>query len=568
MSDTHDLQVAMICESPTQPRKTYGPMEDLVDSVLRLGVLQPILVRPLRAPVEPTGKVAFEVVFGHRRLRAAREAGLETIPATVRDMDDLEVLEAQLVENCHRADVHPLEEAEAYEVLRDKHGYSVEEIAAKVARSVSYVRQRMRLTALGPAAREAFYAGALTPATALLVARIPDRTLQEKAVKAAGGLDTDGRRRPANMPPEPLTAAELRDYIADELMMAMKSAPWPLDDGALVPPAGPCTTCAKRTGNEPELFADLEKHDHCTDPPCYRSKLAAWGLRRLAEAKAAGQKVLSAKETKGVFAGAAAHHGVVHVNANSDWRSLDDRDYSDPKQRTLRQLIGKVAEPVIAIAPTGQVVELVERKKVAALMKKAGHMKPKAESEDRPGLSAKEKARRAEEKLERSIAEQAERRIWAAAVATVEGAALDANPTLLVTELRLLALAAIQDRNAFDPIITERIATRRGLTIEEGRRSSSHEDTEFLKALVRAASKPEQLLALLVELFFVIDDGYGGYSPVERGLREEALVLLGISETAITEAVRQEIKARAAAVEAVPAPATKAKKKAATKGGA
>jgi len=547
-----------IREAPSQPRKTYGPMEDLVDSIKRLGVLQPILVRPCEAT--PTSPAVFEVVFGHRRLRAAREAGLAQIPATIRELRDLEVLEAQLVENCHRVDVHPLEEAEAYETLKDRHGFPVEEIAAKVGRSVSYVRQRMRLTALGKAGREAFYAGSLTPATALLVARIPDATLQAKAVHAAKGalhqLAGDG---------EPMTTNELRDYIADELMVAMKAAPWALEDTELVPPAGPCTTCPKRTGNEPELFADLEKHDHCTDPPCYRSKLAAWGQRRLAEAKTAGRRVLTAKETKGVFAGAAASHGVVYVNAASGWQSLDDKDYIDSKMRTLRQLIGKVAEPVIALAPTGQVVELVERKKVSALMKKAGHA-PKSKGEQRSGSSAEEKQRLAEMRLERSIAAQAERRIWEAAVATVEGASLAANPTLLLAELRLLALAAIDDRLLFDATIAGRAAVRRGLEDDEDSLPSDNVLGSYLKTWVRSAQDPEQILALLIECFFWLQDTEGD-GTVELELREEALVTLGISETAITEAVRQEIKTRAEQV-SEPAPATtKAKKKAATKGG-
>lgn len=563
------LQIVLeaIRESPTQPRKTYGPMEDLVDSVRRLGVLQPILVRPCEAT--PTSPAVFEVVFGHRRLRAAREAGLAQIPATIREMRDLEVLEAQLVENCHRSDVHPLEEAEAYEVLRDKHGYPVEEIAAKVARSVSYVRQRMRLTALGAAGREAFYAGALTPATALIVARVP-MELQPQAVLAAAGQEgRHGLPRPSKeAQTEPLTAADLREYIAERLMVAMKLAPWGLADAELIPPAGPCTTCAKRTGNEPELFADLEKHDHCTDPPCYRSKLAAWGKQRLAEAKAAGRTVLSAKETKGVFGGAAASHGVVHVNAASGWQSLDDRDYADPKQRTLRQLIGKVAEPAIAIAPSGQVVELVERKKVAALMKKAGHApKAKPKGEEREGISPAEKRRRAEERLERNITQEAERRIVGVMVSTAEGASLTANPTLLLAELRLIALAAIDDRIAFEAGLAEQAAERRGLELNADEPPSDDELRAFLKAWVRHAAHAELLLALLIDLFFApVSEWMGG--GVEKELREEALVLFGISETAITEAVRQEIKARAAAVEAAPAPATKAKKKAATKGGA
>jgi len=105
-----DLKLDVLVESPSNPRKTWGDLAELVASIREKGVLQPILARPLPGPREK-GSATHEVVFGHRRLRAARKAGLATIPAIVRSLDDLAALEAQVIENGQREDIHPLEEA-------------------------------------------------------------------------------------------------------------------------------------------------------------------------------------------------------------------------------------------------------------------------------------------------------------------------------------------------------------------------------------------------------------------------------------------------------------------------
>src|SRR6266446_3430630 len=97
------LPVAKVSESRSNPRKSFGDMTELVDSVRTKGVLVPVLCRP--------SADGWELVFGARRLRAAQAAGLAEIPAMVREMTDREVLEVQVIENLQRADVHPLEEA-------------------------------------------------------------------------------------------------------------------------------------------------------------------------------------------------------------------------------------------------------------------------------------------------------------------------------------------------------------------------------------------------------------------------------------------------------------------------
>ncbi len=112
------------------------------------------------------------MIFGSRRYRAAKAARLEAIPARIVEMDDLEMLEVQIAENSQRSDVHPLEEADAYRQLNEVHKKTVAEISARVGRSSTYIYQRLKLCALVEPARKLFFAGKLTAATALIVARI------------------------------------------------------------------------------------------------------------------------------------------------------------------------------------------------------------------------------------------------------------------------------------------------------------------------------------------------------------------------------------------------------------
>lgn len=185
-----EVRVANIAPGGSNPRKAFdkAALEELAESIRRHGVLQPILLRPWpegrRWPAkEAVEGCPYELVAGERRWRAAKAAGLSTIPALIRELGDAEVLEIQVVENLQRTDLHPLEKAEGYEQLMKLHGYAVEDLAAKVGKSKGYVYARLKLCALVPEARKAFYAGHLNPSTALLIARIPVADLQKKAVQ-------------------------------------------------------------------------------------------------------------------------------------------------------------------------------------------------------------------------------------------------------------------------------------------------------------------------------------------------------------------------------------------------
>ncbi|MEY2849630.1 MAG: hypothetical protein RI885_2297 [Actinomycetota bacterium] len=169
------VAVERIHPSKTNPRhevKDAG-FDDLVSSVREHGILQPILVRP--------NAKGFEIVAGHRRFAAATAAGLDEIPAMVREMDDQVALEIQVIENLQRSDLTVLEEAKGYELLMTKHGYSAERIAERIGKSVKYVYDRVKLGNLTATVKTLLAEGRLTAGHAILLARLSAKD-QERVV--------------------------------------------------------------------------------------------------------------------------------------------------------------------------------------------------------------------------------------------------------------------------------------------------------------------------------------------------------------------------------------------------
>lgn len=134
-----ELDIERIVPQENQPRKIFaeGPLQELADSIREHGVLQPVLVRTVQ------GK--YEIVAGERRWRAAEIAGLQSIPAIIKEMPDLQAAEISLVENLQREDLSPIEEAKAYKYLIEQYDYTQELIAARVGKSRAYVANTLRL---------------------------------------------------------------------------------------------------------------------------------------------------------------------------------------------------------------------------------------------------------------------------------------------------------------------------------------------------------------------------------------------------------------------------------------
>jgi ParB family chromosome partitioning protein len=138
------ISLAEIVPSPLQPRREFAreALAELVDSIRQRGIIQPLIVRPVNRQ--------FELIAGERRWRAAKEVGLSEAPAIVRQATDLEVLELSLIENLQRADLNPIEEAQAYARLANEFGMRQEDIAEKVGKSRASIANAMRLLDLDP----------------------------------------------------------------------------------------------------------------------------------------------------------------------------------------------------------------------------------------------------------------------------------------------------------------------------------------------------------------------------------------------------------------------------------
>ncbi len=175
-----EVPIGAIEPNPHQPRKHFDEesLADLAASIREIGVLQPILIRP----IEP-GK--YYLIAGERRWRAARRAGLATIPAIVRATDELASMEQALVENLHRQDLSPLEEASAYQQLLEDFGLTHEQVAIRVGKSRAAVSNTLRLLQLPPPVQHLLADGRLSAGHARALLGTPDRSRQEALAQRA-----------------------------------------------------------------------------------------------------------------------------------------------------------------------------------------------------------------------------------------------------------------------------------------------------------------------------------------------------------------------------------------------
>jgi ParB family chromosome partitioning protein len=174
-----EIPVNAIRPNPKQPRQVFDDesLVELVHSIKEIGVLQPIVVRSL--PSEG-GEERFELIMGERRWRAAQEAGLERIPAIVRDTSDDDMLRDALLENLHRSDLNPLEEAAAYQQLLDDFGCTHEELATRIGRSRPQISNTIRLLRLPPAVQLRVAAGVLSAGHARALLGLEDAEAMDK----------------------------------------------------------------------------------------------------------------------------------------------------------------------------------------------------------------------------------------------------------------------------------------------------------------------------------------------------------------------------------------------------
>lgn len=178
-----DVPLDAIRPNPRQPRTVFDEDElaELVHSVREVGVMQPIVVRPVPADATdvPEG-VEFELIMGERRWRASREAGKESIPAIVKDTEDDDLLRDALLENLHRSQLNALEEAAAYQQLLDDFGCTQDELATRIGRSRPQISNTLRLLKLPPLVARRVAAGVLSAGHARALLGLPDGAAMER----------------------------------------------------------------------------------------------------------------------------------------------------------------------------------------------------------------------------------------------------------------------------------------------------------------------------------------------------------------------------------------------------
>jgi len=173
------LPIDLVQRNPGQPRKHFdeSDLTDLANSIKAHGVLQPILVRPIA-----DGR--FEIVAGERRWRAAQRAGLHTIPAVIRELNEVEVVEIAIVENVQRTDLNPIEEAQGFQTLIDRFGRTQQEIADAVGKSRPHIANMLRLLSLPDDLQEMVRDGRLSSGHARAILTAPDpRGLAQRAIR-------------------------------------------------------------------------------------------------------------------------------------------------------------------------------------------------------------------------------------------------------------------------------------------------------------------------------------------------------------------------------------------------
>lgn len=212
-----ELPLSSITPNPRQPRQTFDEeaLAELTASIREVGVLQPVVVREIAVD-------KYELVMGERRWRAAQAAGRETIPALVRDTRDDAMLRDALLENIHRVDLNPLEEAAAYQQLMEDFNLTQEQVAQKVGKSRSAVANTLRLFQLPPSIQRLVAENQLSAGHARALLGTPDRAFQEDLARKIvdRGLSVREAEEAVRAHQEALTAAE-SDGASDQVATAV-----------------------------------------------------------------------------------------------------------------------------------------------------------------------------------------------------------------------------------------------------------------------------------------------------------------------------------------------------------
>ncbi|MBV8543576.1 MAG: ParB/RepB/Spo0J family partition protein, partial [Acidobacteria bacterium] len=379
--------LAQLRESPFNPRKHYDErgLNELAASITDRGILQPILVRRF-----DDAKTPYEIVTGHRRSRAAKIAKLTVVPVIVGEFTDRDVRQIQLIENAQRVDLSPLEEAGAYAALREL-GLSTRDIAKEVHKQPAHVAARLTLNTLPAKVKAELAAGVLTVEHAELIGLIPDPHLQEQALKkfiVEHFIDANSSKTAKGVIP----LAKARRIVETEFMTVLSAAPFDTEDATLSP-LGACAKCPFRSGNDRDLFGNVQGKNVCTNLADYRLKIENH-LKRLREQGAT--VLLTPREVKEVFP-------FGNPQVADDYVDLDAKCHDDPKERTYDQLLADEPKRSTVFAQVnGRLRKVYPKAQLAAALDASGHEFLRRKSE-RPATNDAERKARQQQKLDRAV---------------------------------------------------------------------------------------------------------------------------------------------------------------------
>ncbi|HYK01046.1 MAG TPA: ParB/RepB/Spo0J family partition protein [Thermoanaerobaculia bacterium] len=375
-------------ESPLNPRKHYDEagLNELAASIADRGILQPLLVRRIEDEKTP-----YEIVAGHRRYQAAKIAKLTSVPVIVHEFTDREVRQVQLIENAQRVDLSPLEEAEAYAALREL-GLSTREIAQEVKKKPSYVAARLTLTALPEKVKKELAAGVITAEHAELIGLIPNAELQEQALKRIIVEHPLEPHFSSKVAKGAVPIAKARRIVETEFMTVLENAPFDTADPTLSP-LGACAKCPFRSGNDRDLFGNVQGKNVCTNLADYRLKIE----NHLKQLREQGFTVLlTPREVKEVFP-------FGNPQVADGYVDMEAKCADDPKSRTYDQLLATEPKRSTVFAHVnGRLRRIYPKAQLAAALDSSGHEFLRRKSE-RPATNDAERQARQQQKLDRAV---------------------------------------------------------------------------------------------------------------------------------------------------------------------
>jgi ParB family chromosome partitioning protein len=302
-------------------------LHELANSIRENGVIEPLIVRPAHQE-PPDTVIAYEVICGNRRWQAAMRVVTGEIcdcevyrsgkvPCIVRDLTDEQAKEIILIENVQREDLHPMEEARSYSDLVIVLG-SIQDVTRKTGKDARHVRQTLELMNLIPELQEQWKEGLFQLDSAKMLARLG----ADRQKSMVGVIESACKAWPQT---GFISLRALKKEL-EEAYVPLINAPFDREDASLVPEAGDCVHCPKRSGNDVLLFPDLQEEDTCTDLPCFKTKCAAYAEKQFLQISATYPGSVKLSE------GWQRHEGIL---ARDDWKEVKGAERKDAAKKKI-----------------------------------------------------------------------------------------------------------------------------------------------------------------------------------------------------------------------------------------